>query len=136
MNFFKAKKYVQGVYTMFITKKGEPKMRGKELVFENIKAGEDEFGDAYYTSVQVMNAYDMINISRNYSDEEMPKTWQDKETYGFFPSSRVDEGDWVCKNKETKEKLGELFFDADAGVLMGWLGTKNNEVIFDVSDSE
>ncbi|MGL5049587.1 MAG: hypothetical protein ACRC6E_03025, partial [Fusobacteriaceae bacterium] len=46
------------------------------------------------------------------------------------------EGDWVCKNKETKEKLGELFFDADAGVLMGWLGTKNNEVIFDVSDSE
>ncbi|MGL4997846.1 MAG: hypothetical protein ACRC5T_02485 [Cetobacterium sp.] len=119
---FKPKKVLRGNYTAFLTMKGEPKMKKGEQVIEEVVCGNDPItGEEIIQHKLVSNKFSFMNVVKNYEEGTEPENQEDRESYIFFMSNSTLEKDWVAKNKETKELLGELDFDNDVfeGTIKG-----------------
>lgn len=117
---FKSKKFEKGDFTAFMSVKGEVKKKKGEIVKEKISAGVDDVtGEEIFREVPALHKFTMLNIIRNYEEGTEP---EEKESYLFFMSNNPKEGDWVSKDKETKEILGELFYNESTKELSGFLG--------------
>ncbi|MGL6099798.1 MAG: hypothetical protein ACRC0G_09275 [Fusobacteriaceae bacterium] len=127
---FKPKKVLRGNYTAFLTMKDEPKMKKGEHVIEEVKNGVDPItGEDLIDLIPQYNKFTFMNIVKNYEEGEEPADFKDKEAYMFFMSSRVDENDWVAKDKETKKILG--FLDFDNNEFLGEIAGKKVRIPMD-----
>ncbi|MGL5582692.1 MAG: hypothetical protein ACRDCE_17215 [Cetobacterium sp.] len=120
MSIFKSQKFEKGLYTGFITIKGETKMKKGEAVTEEVEVGTDDFGQPIVEKKEVKNKSTFINLVRNYPEGEEPESYDDRESYLVFSSNRKDEADYVAKDDE-KNILVEINYNEDTARFEGKL---------------
>lgn len=110
---FKPRKFEAGLFTGFISVKGEQKTKKGELVFESVVTGKDEFEEDIVETKPVLHKSTFINVVRNYEEGTKPENQDDCESYIAFSSYSTKEKDYVAKDKETKEILAEIDYNEE-----------------------